>query len=119
MITMTWIKKSSKYQIYIQDLNTRLVCYSDPALIQWGSEIWTCLVLNGQKEVGLQIIDNQPPVLYLVIRLQFKDLKHLIQVLVYPDHRVSIIDAILSKTYLKYDQNVQILNGLVFEWLGP
>ena len=35
-------------------------------------------------------IDNQPPVLYLPIRLRSKDLKHLIPRPVYLDYRVSI-----------------------------
>ena len=38
----------------------------------------------------MQITDNQPPVLYLAIRLWSKDLKHLIPIPVNPDYRVGI-----------------------------
>ena len=36
------------------------------------------------------MIVNQPPVLYLAIRQQSEDFKHLIPITVYPDYRVSI-----------------------------
>ena len=35
-------------------------------------------------------IDNQHPVLYLAIRLQPEDLKHLFPIPIFPDYRVSI-----------------------------
>ena len=50
-----------------------------------------CIVkCNVQDWIKIQTIDNQPPILYLAIRLQSKDLKHLIPILVHLDYRVSI-----------------------------
>ena len=50
---------------------------------------WTHgITLN--EQLMMFILENQPFVLFLVIRLGSEDLKHLFPIPVYPDYRVSI-----------------------------
>ena len=67
--------------------------------IQWDLKsglVWIKWILNGQKEVGLQIKSETRK----------------------PNHLKSRqIDAILSKTIWNLDKNVRIFNGPDFEWL--
>ena len=87
--------------MYQEDLNN---AYSDIGVLYSGDlKSGQVQILNGQKEIGLQTV-------WILNRIWNPE--------AWP-FEICTKATILSETIWNLDRNVQILNGLVFEWLGP